>query len=190
VNKAASSVTLTSSPNPAVAGQLVTVTATVTPAGATGTVRFLDGATVLGTTILSGGTAALSTAALAVGTHAITADYSGDANAASSTSAAIAEVVKPVAPSNFTVTNTTAGTINLTFTPSPTPGVTSYRIYGSSTPGVTTQSLLYAIVYGSPVSLTGFTSGTTTYFAITAWTPNGESLPSNEVAATTKGKVH
>jgi hypothetical protein len=190
VNKAPSSVTLISSLNPAVVGQSVTLTAIVAPNGATGAVQFLDGATPLATVTLSNGSAALSIAALAVGTHPITAVYSGDANTASSASAAVAEVVKPVAPSNFTVTNTSAGAINLTFTPSPTPGVTSYRIYGSSTPGVTTQSLLYGIVYGSPVSLTGFTSGTTTYFVITAWSPNGESLPSNEVVATTKGKAH
>jgi hypothetical protein len=190
VNKIPSSVTLISSLNPAVVGQSVTFTAAVAPSGATGAVQFLDGATALATVTLSGGTASLSTAVLAVGTHTIAAIYSGDAITSSSTSAAIAEVVIPVAPSNFTVTNTTSSTINLTFTPSPTPGVTSYRIYGSSTPGVTTQSLLYAIVYGSPVSLTGFTSGMTTYFVITAWSPNGESLPSNQVAATTKGKAH
>ncbi len=48
VNKASSTVTLASSPNPSTFGASVTLTATVT-SGATGTVTFDDGATSLGT---------------------------------------------------------------------------------------------------------------------------------------------
>jgi hypothetical protein len=190
VNKVPSSVTLISSLNPAAVGQPVTFTATVSPNRATGTVQFFDGTTALATVALNNGIASLPISTLAVGSHTITAVYGGDAGTGSSTSTAIVEVVKPVAPSNLTVTNTSSGTINLAFTPSPTPGVTAYRIYGSSAPGVTTQSLLYSVVSGSPVSLSGFSSGTTTYFVVTAWSANGESLPSNEVAGTTKGRPH
>ena len=78
VNKTATIVTVASSRNPAPSGSSVTFTATV-PAGATGTVQFLDGTTVLGTGTVSGGTASFSTTTLSVGTHSITAVYSGDA---------------------------------------------------------------------------------------------------------------
>ena len=86
------SVTLASAPNPSGYGQLVTFTATV-PSGATGTVQFKEGATLLGTGTISGTTAAFTTSTLAVGTHSVTAAYSGDANFNTATSAADSQVV-------------------------------------------------------------------------------------------------
>jgi hypothetical protein len=88
---------LSSSANPASYRQNVVFTATVSSAlGApAGSVNFYDGAALLGTVVLSGGTAALSTARLAVGTHSITANYTG--NSASdfqtSTSSMLSEFV-------------------------------------------------------------------------------------------------
>ena len=85
--------TLIVAPNPANAGQLVTLTATVAgsssaPRGET--VTFLDGATVLGTgTISAGGTATFTTASLAAGNHSLSASYPGDASFAPSTSGAV-----------------------------------------------------------------------------------------------------
>jgi hypothetical protein len=85
--------TLSVSPGLTVAhGQTVQLTATVaarTSSGytASGTVKFLDGATVLKTVTISGGQAVYSTNSLAVGTHSLTAVYSGDKNFATSTSA-------------------------------------------------------------------------------------------------------
>jgi hypothetical protein len=77
--------TLSSSSNPAVAGQAVTFTATVTPSAPgtapTGLIIFSDGATVLGKIALSAAgqdaQATYVTAALAPGTHGITAAYVG-----------------------------------------------------------------------------------------------------------------
>jgi hypothetical protein len=88
--------TLTSSGNPTLVGQAVTFTATVKVVGGgrppTGTVVFKDTATVLGTVTLDGtGKATLTTSALALGTHAITATYSGDANFSTSTSEALSQ---------------------------------------------------------------------------------------------------
>ncbi|PWU01859.1 MAG: hypothetical protein C5B51_21960, partial [Terriglobia bacterium] len=76
----ATSVTLAASANPAVYGQPVTYTATVT-AGATGTVNFFDNGVPLNSAPipLSGSQAQLASATLAVGSHQITAVYSGDA---------------------------------------------------------------------------------------------------------------
>jgi hypothetical protein len=72
-------------------GNEVTLTAAVsptTPFVPTGTVTFFDGSTPIGSVPLdAAGTATFSTAALAAGTHALTADYGGDANATGGTSA-------------------------------------------------------------------------------------------------------
>jgi hypothetical protein len=74
--------TISSSPNPSTDGQRVTFTAVIDssigapPNGET--VSFLQGKTVLGTGILSGGSASFSTSSLKVGTTSVTADYNGD----------------------------------------------------------------------------------------------------------------
>jgi hypothetical protein len=97
VNKAATSDTLAVSPNPAVAGQAVTLTAAVSPATATGTMQFLDGATSLGTVTVSSGAALLTVPSFPAGTHSLTAVYSGDATNSGSTSNAVALTVAKAA---------------------------------------------------------------------------------------------
>jgi uncharacterized protein (TIGR03437 family) len=87
------SVTLASALNPAQAGQSVTLTASVTPATATGTVAFRDGAIVLGSGALTAGNAALTTASLAGGLHSLTASYSGDSANAPSVSTVLTQAV-------------------------------------------------------------------------------------------------
>jgi hypothetical protein len=62
----------------ACAGQPLTVTATLTPASATGVVEFLDGGVSLGTAPLAGGVAAMAVANLLPGSHAYSAVYRGD----------------------------------------------------------------------------------------------------------------
>jgi hypothetical protein len=66
---------------------------------------FFDGATSLGSVALSAGTARLSGLSLTVGTHSLTAVYSGDANYAESTSAAMAQAISPRAASTITLTS-------------------------------------------------------------------------------------
>lgn len=92
-------VTLTSAPNPSLYGTAVTLTATLAGQSAcalpAGTVTFLDGAVTLGTANLNSGIATLSISTLAVGTHSLTAVYSGDTNYTGSTSAAVSHVVNP-----------------------------------------------------------------------------------------------
>ena len=98
VQLAATSVSLTSDNNPSTVGEpvelyaIVNETASGTP---TGTVTFKDGATTLATVPLVDGFvfASLSTSTLAVGSHSITAVYSGDANFAPSTSAVLTQTV-------------------------------------------------------------------------------------------------
>jgi subtilase family serine protease len=68
-------------------GASVTFTATVTPAGATGTVSFAEGATAISgcdNVALISGTATCASSTLAVGPHTISATYHGDAGHLSS----------------------------------------------------------------------------------------------------------
>ncbi len=93
--------TLTAAPNPATLGQTVTFNVVVAAAAGqpkpTGTVKFYNGDTELGTQELTNGTANLTTATLPVGQHTITVVYQGDDDYASSTSnEVIQEVRSPV----------------------------------------------------------------------------------------------
>jgi hypothetical protein len=74
------SVTVTTSLNPAMHGQSVTFTATVTGSAGTptGTVIFEDNGTMLGTASLISGSATFTTSSLTIGNHSISAFYSGD----------------------------------------------------------------------------------------------------------------
>jgi hypothetical protein len=91
--KADTSTGVVSSLNPSNYGQTVMFTATVTPASATGTVSFLDGATPLGSAPLSAGSASISTSALSAASHSITAVYAGNGSYNGSTSSALTQVV-------------------------------------------------------------------------------------------------
>ncbi|HTS31374.1 MAG TPA: Ig-like domain-containing protein [Bryobacteraceae bacterium] len=99
VSGASGSVVLTASPNPAAFGQAVTLTIAVTPASATGTVTVIDTSTgtYLGPETLSGGGATITSSALKVGSHLLQANYSGDSNNPSSTSAVVTETVSQAA---------------------------------------------------------------------------------------------
>jgi large repetitive protein len=109
VQKVATNTALTSTPNPAAGGATVRFTATVTAttnsiAGVVnGTVTFKDGATTLGTgTLSTGGIVTLDVSTLAVGTHPITATYSGNTNYATSTSSTLSQVIE-LATTNVTL---------------------------------------------------------------------------------------
>ncbi|MFI0904088.1 Ig-like domain-containing protein, partial [Streptomyces sioyaensis] len=85
VNKASTTTTVTSSPDPSLFGQPVTFTATVAPvspgAGTpTGTVTFVIAGGPTLTAPLVAGTASVTTSSLSVGSHAVTATYGGDGN--------------------------------------------------------------------------------------------------------------
>lgn len=93
----ATTTTLTSSPNPSTKEESVIFTAIV--ASAVGpppngeTVSFMKGKTVLGTGMLSDGSASFTTSSLPGGTNSIIAVYAGDANFAASTAKAVKQVV-------------------------------------------------------------------------------------------------
>lgn len=100
INQGMTTTTIASSSNPSVFGQVVTFTATVSPIvflgeAPTGTVTFLlDGSTPLGTSSLDNSRQAmLLVPKLSVGSHTITASYSGDGNFIASTSAVFTQTV-------------------------------------------------------------------------------------------------
>jgi hypothetical protein len=99
IPKVVTATTLLASPNPAFAGQPVTLTATVVPAPAqtpAGTVSFFNGATLLGTgTVDSSGIASFSTSSLPLGTSSLTAVYSGNTGSVGSTSTAQSVTINP-----------------------------------------------------------------------------------------------
>jgi hypothetical protein len=104
---------LSASPNPVALGGTDTLTATVSPSAATGTVTFKVGGTALGTSTLSDGTATIAvnvTTAngFAAGTDAMTATYGGDgASYAASSAAASLTVTMPT----YTLSGATSETI-------------------------------------------------------------------------------
>lgn len=123
--KPASTSTLVSSLNPSAGGQSLNLTATIS--GSTGTpvgnVIFKDGGTPIpGCTAvaLASGSAVCTTAGLSVGSHAVTAQYSGNSTYASSTSAPLTQTVN-LADSTTTVissVNPSSPTQSVTFTAS------------------------------------------------------------------------
>ena len=109
VNGLPAVVTVSSSSDPIVAGNAVTLTASVMPGVdtnviPTGTVTLVDGATTLATGMLSSEVFSFTTSALAPGSHSIVAMYSGDSFFAPSTSPVFVQVVShgPAVASNLT----------------------------------------------------------------------------------------
>ena len=99
--KALSNTAVSTSVTPSDFGEPVTFTATVTSSAGTptGSVQFKDGGVNIGSPVVLNGSgiATLTTSALAVGTHAITAEYSGsDTFATSSGTLAGGQVVRPL----------------------------------------------------------------------------------------------
>jgi hypothetical protein len=80
-------------------GQAVTLTASVSPAAATGTVTFNQGQNTLGTATVTSGQAALTISNLPAGSLSLTAVYSGDTQYAGSTSAKLTQTVNKGASS-------------------------------------------------------------------------------------------
>ncbi|MFO1421385.1 MAG: Ig-like domain repeat protein [Candidatus Competibacteraceae bacterium] len=136
VVKATPTISLSRAPNTDTpVGQSVTFTATVaaTPPGSgtpSGTVTFNDGATSLCANVtLSSGSAVCATNALSLGSHSLTAVYSGDANFTGGTSAVLihtvnsalqAPAITSAATATFTVGQAGSFTVTATGTPAPT----------------------------------------------------------------------
>jgi uncharacterized protein (TIGR03437 family) len=125
-------VTLTSSLNPSSYGQDVTFTATVDPPDVTGTVVFYDGQVTLGSAGVIRGQAVISSDALTVGTHILTAAFSGS-GFYPATSAVLSQTVN-ISRSTLTLASSAnpaavgAGVLlTATISPSPTTGNIAFK---------------------------------------------------------------
>jgi large repetitive protein len=112
VDQAASFTTVSSSVNPSVVGQSVTLTAAVSslsqpgPVEPTGTVTFADdGASINTTPLAFNGLESFTTSSLPAGNQLITATYSGDANFAGSTANPLPITVNQAASTTTTLSS-------------------------------------------------------------------------------------
>ncbi len=142
--RAPTTLKLVSSAEPAMIGQSITFTATLTssqPGVPTGSIQFLDGAVVLGTVPISDGQAAFTTSFSTGDTHTINALYSGDT------------VFKP-AQATLTQTLGFPAAVSLAMT-----------ITSSANPAALGQSVTFTVSFqatgGSPTGTVQFSDGTT-----------------------------
>lgn len=102
--------TLGASPNPAASGGTVTLTATLSPSSAVGSVQFRNGSTNIGAPVpVSGGVATTTTTTLPVGTDSLAADF---------------------VPTDSTAFTASTGTFSETITPPATPTTTGLAVSG------------------------------------------------------------
>src|SRR2546427_2205645 len=140
----ASTTTISSSVNPSVYHQVVTFTATVSPKTATGTVTFtIDGGSPRVVT-LENGQASFSTNKLSVGTHTITATYSGNAHFTSSSASMTQTVNKASTTTNLTSSKNPSKvgqpvTFKATVSPKTATGTVTFKD-GATTLGTSTLS--------------------------------------------------
>lgn len=119
----ATTLTLTSSLNPAPIGQTITLTARVVESSSetpTGLVRFYAGADLLGSTTLdSGGYATLDVSGLSAGVHNLHAAYAGDTQFAASQSSDLQQQINK-------------GAVSLNVSTTPNPSVTGQEVTASA----------------------------------------------------------
>jgi Bacterial Ig-like domain (group 3)/FG-GAP-like repeat/FG-GAP repeat len=169
--------TLSSSPNPSVVGQSVTLTTSVTSPKATptGTVNFSDGATLLGNSSLNNGIASFNVSSLNAGTHSLTAAYLGSGSFYPSTSNPLSESVNKTSTS--TVVTSSADPVQLNKPVTLYATVTTQ--YGSLASGTVTftagsETLGTASVYGWGALQVSFpTDGTYSIVATYSGDANG-----------------
>ena len=180
VDKVSTATAVVSSLSPSTFGRVVKFTATVTPATATGTVTFKDGATTLGTGVLAGGVASFSTAGLVVGGHSITAVLTGTGVYAGSTSVAITQTVNPVSTTTTvgsSLNPATAGQVvrfTATVTPAAATGTATF-MEGATTLGTGTR--VGGIATFSTTTLAVGTHGITAVFNPTGGYTGSTSAP-------------
>ena len=210
VTKATTTPSVVASPSTVTYGDLssTVLTATVTPAYAgtpTGTVTFTSGSTVLCSVVLPTTTCtAPSGVQLDVGTHGVTATYSGDANFApsSATTPALITVTAASTSTSVSVTPTSVAfgsedgaTFSVAVTPqfsgAPTGTVSvstgATLLCTVTLPATTCTTTGQALPVGGPYALTAAYSGDTNFTTSTGTDPTG--LTVTQAATTTTASV-
>jgi MYXO-CTERM domain-containing protein len=190
VDAGPSTTVATSLTNPSVFGQSVTFKATVTGSGpaATGTVTFSEGGAALGAPVtLAAGAATISTAGLSVGTHAIVATFNGDTNYATSTSAALSQVVNKAATSTLLVSGSNPSIVGASVTFTATVSATAP---GAGTPSGTVNFREGATALGSgTLSAAGVATFSTSALSVGTHTITADYVTSTSFAASTSANV-
>jgi hypothetical protein len=159
VTAIATSTTLTASPaSPQFAGTQETLTATVSPSAATGTVQFEDNGTNIGSPVtVSGGTAHVQTSTLPVGTDALSAVFTPTSGSGyGGSTGTLSFTVNALTATTTTLTASPAGpqqfgtqeTLTATVSPSAAPGAIQFEVNGTD--------------IGSPVTVSAGTAQTQT----------------------------
>jgi hypothetical protein len=175
---------VTSSRNPAVVGQSITFSASVSASDAgagtpTGSVTFKDGATTLATVVLDGsGHASYTSSALAVGSHAITAAFVGTSgwnnSTGSLTQTVNADTTAPSVPGGASATSgPNRLQITVTWSPSTDPddSVANYEVWSSASSSGTFSKL--ATVTGTSYTDVTSKKNTTRFYYIIAVDSHG-----------------
>ena len=180
--RGAVTVSVSTSPAPSGLDQSMTFTASVSAtapaAGAPGgPVRFFDGAQLLGSSALTGGSASLTTAGLNAGVHSIEARYDGDASFETGTGTASHTVNTATATPSINITsNRNPSSVGQSVTLTATLSMTSGPVNG------TVQFYDGAALLGTSTTASGSATFTTTAFAagshaITVRYPGSASAP-------------
>ncbi len=164
-------------------GSPVVLTATVTPATATGTVTFYDGTALLSQATLAAGMAVVTTETLALGLHQLTAVYNGDAPDAASASPALSVQITPgassmmLSPASATVPYGTPSPLTATMTPATATGIVTFQ---DSVSGVVGQATLLGGT--AAINISSLSVGTHTLTA--SYPGDGSDLPCTSSTAT------
>lgn len=134
VEPVTSTLTLTSSANPSVLGQEITLTSQISASGdapLTGTMQFLDNRELIGEAPVTSKTVDLKVSKLGAGSHSVTAVYSGDQNYGGASSQPLTQRVNGIAsqvtlvsssnPAAFGASVTFEAKVTYTGAPGPTP---------------------------------------------------------------------
>lgn len=175
---AASSVIMTSAPNPARFGFPVTLSAVITGVDGinpTGKVVFKEGSSIIGTASISGATATITSTILAMGVHSIVASYLGDDNYVGSASKPYTQAIDQGEAATMTIGSSTNPSVfgtNVVFTATLNPGATGTVTFsdGTSVLGVAnitssgTASISVKTLWAGSHNITATYSGDATYF--------------------------
>ena len=158
----ATTTTLQTLANPSAYSPNVSLTATVSPGAAAGSVTFYDGSVLLGTVSVSGGVATMNATTLGVGVHVLSASYGGSSSYGASSSAGFSLTVNQAAQT-------------ITFNPGSTPMSSGVAIpatvssglplsFSSGTPTVCTITGIYMnLLAQGPCTITVSQAGNANY---------------------------
>lgn len=166
ITAATTTLALTSTPNPALAFQQITLIANLTGAGGASTITFLSNGTAIGTAQTTAQGIATFTTSLPAGTYTLTAAFAGNTNTTASASAPVTEVV-----------NKDASSTAMSASPNPaySPGDT-VNLFAAAKPVVPTSAGSYPL----PSGIFTFYDGQTAIATGTA--PSQATVPSASIS--------